>query len=133
MTTLVQCRDDIVAFIHGNIPGVPVYWENTLAVDLDEVGDRFVRVEIDFDGAKMLTMDGPQIHQTEGVIYFSIFSKEGTGTRSTLALMDTISNLAKYHLTTRVRTFTPTPGRSYLKDGWHMQELRVPFEINSLD
>jgi hypothetical protein len=132
MTTLVQCRDDLVTLIHTNLTGVPVFWENTTSVDLDKAGDRFVRVEIDFDGAKMLTVDPSPVHLTEGSIYFSIFTREGLGTRGTLALMDTISTLVKFRFTTRVRTFTPTPTRVQSKDGWHMQELRVPFEMDSL-
>lgn len=135
MTTFVQARDDLAALISTGLTGigVPVFWENTLSVDLDKVGDRFIRIEIDFDTARQLTMNGAPIHETMGEIYFTVFSKEGLGTRATLALLDTISSVAKYQLTGRVKTLTPSPGKKDYRDGWYSQELRVPFRFNSLD
>lgn len=134
MTTFVQARDDLAALISTGLAGigVPVFWENTLSVDLDKVGDRFIRIEIDFDDARQMTMNDTPIHETIGEIYFTVLTKEGLGTRATLALLDTISAAVKYNLSGRVKTLTPTPGRRDYSDGWYAQELRVPFRFNSL-
>ena len=134
MTTFVQARDDLATLISTGLTGigVPVFWENTLSVDMDTVGPRFIRIEIDFDNARQVTMDGVPVHETLGEIYFTLFTREGLGTRSTLALLDTISDVVKYKLASRVTTWTPTPGRKDYKNGWYVQELVVPFRFNSL-
>jgi hypothetical protein len=52
MTTEVEARDAIVAYLHPAwvtaYPSIKVFYNNTVKVDLDTVGATFLRVSIDF-------------------------------------------------------------------------------------
>jgi len=136
MTTFVQSRDAIVTLIHTALqaqhPTLPVFWENTLAVNLDTVGTQFLRIEIDFDDAHQLTINDAPEHRTYGHVYFTVFVKEGAGSRSALVLFDSLSDLVKFQAAQRFVFGVPTPGRRDARDGWMSYELRAPFFFDSL-
>lgn len=136
MTTFVEARDAIVTLIHNalqaQLPDLPVFWENTLTVDLDVVGSPFLRIEIEFDDARQLTINDMPEHRTYGTVFFTVFVKEGTGMRQTLVLFDTLANLVKFKTSNRFVFSTPTPGRRDARDGWVSSELRAPFFFDSL-
>lgn len=131
MTTYVEARDAIVGLVHpawvSAYPAVPVFYENTLRVDMDKVGDSFLRVEVDFDDARQMTVNDAPEHATYGTLYLTLFAKDGTGVRDTLGCFDYLTDLAKFKTITGVRFGAPTPGRRTYKDGWRSYELRVPF------
>ena len=131
MTTLVEARDALAAFIHTNwtaqYPTTPVYWENALRVDLDQVGSMFLRVEIEFNDALQMTFNDVPIRRTFGALYLTLFVKDGEGVRAALACLDYLTNIAKYQRVGGVILKTPTPGRRTYKDGWRSYELYVPF------
>lgn len=136
MTTLVQSRDAIVALINtalsADYPTLKVFYENTLSVDLDTVGDRFVRVEVDFDDAAQLTINNNPEHRTYGSLYFTIFVKDGLGVRDTLVLMQYLSDVVKFKQTATYVFGTPRPGKRDARGGWHSYELVCPFWLDSL-
>jgi hypothetical protein len=133
-SSYVQARDEIVTMLHADLvinkPGLPVFWENTLQVDLNVVADPFVRIEIDFDDAEQLTINNDPWHRVHGSIYVTVFTKEGGGTRHALELFDYFSNLAKFRLGTKFSSSTPRPGRKTAKQGWVSFELGVPFHFD---
>ena len=137
MTTFVECRDAIVTLIHTSLqtqhPGLPVFWENTLSIDLDTVGERFIRIEVDFDDAHQLTINGNPEHRTYGTVYFTVFGKEGTGVRETLALFQSLTDVVKFKQDARYVFGVPTPGRRDAQAGWRSYELRAPFWFDSLE
>lgn len=137
MTTFVQSRDAIVTLIHTALqaqhPDLPVFWENTLTVDLDTVANPFLRIEIDFDDAHQLTINDMPEHRTYGHVYFTVFAKEGTGSRNALVLFDSLSDLVKFKSDARFVFGVPTPGRRDARDGWVSYELRAPFFFDSLN
>lgn len=140
MTTLLQARDAIVSFLSADLsanqPDLPVFWENTLEVDMDTVGERFLRIEIDFDGAQQMTINGPDVHhKTWGLVHCTLMVKEGAGIRTTLALLDYLTTLTayKYLLGTAVFLGTPMPGPRRAKDGWRSYDLSVSFEFDTID
>ena len=131
MSTYTQCRDAIVALLHGDIavdyPTLPVFWENTVAVDLDKVGDKFVRIELEFDDAEQLTVNGSPWHRTYGTVYFTLMVKDGTGTRSVLELYEYFTNLVKFKGATHYQFEVVRPGKRDARDGWRSYELCAPF------
>lgn len=138
MTTFVEARDSIVSLIHtalqNNHPTLPIFWENTLEVDLNAVGNLFVRIELDFDDAMQMTINDIPEHQTFGTVYFTVFMKEGTGTRESLILMQSFTDVVKYQMTPTFVFTTPRPGKKDgPRDGWISQELVAPFWFDSLD
>lgn len=136
MTTYVQARDSIATLLasdfSANLPDLPVFWENTLEVDLDTVGDTFMRVLIDFDEAMKMTELGAPEHRVHGEVIFTVLTKEGKGTRHVLVLFDHITNVVKYCNTSKVQFQTPMPGRKDGRDGWLSFDLRAPFYFDTL-
>jgi hypothetical protein len=136
MTSYVQARDSIVSLIHTNIelnlPTLPVFWENTLSVNLDTVGDRLLRVEIDFDDAKQMTINDAPERRVYGEVVFTLMNKVGLGTRDTLVVIDYIENVVKYVNTTKVVFQTPAMGRKQERQGWVSHEFRAPFFFDSM-
>jgi len=137
MTTYVEARDDLVDLINSTwpvaYPDQPVFYENTLAIDLDTVPNGFLRVEIEYQDSLEASLD--QITRTYGSLYLTVFVKAGTGTRQVFGMMDFLTNVAKFVTTTKVTLGAPTPGAKLDKEakkGWVGYELIVPFQFNSL-
>jgi len=136
-TTLVEAREACVNLIHGPFqlihPDVPVFWENTMRVDLDQVGTIFIRCGVDFDDAAQLTINDQPEHRTYGTFSVTVFYKEGTNNVKSLQVADTIKDLIKYKLAGDVKFWTPTPGRKDARDGWVSQDWFVTFHFDSLE
>lgn len=131
MTTYVEARDAIVTFITSNFTDIPVFWENTLEVDLDEVDDRFLRVEIDFNAGEQISIEFSPQDRTYGIVVLTVMTKEGLGTRATLAVQDTLKQLLRHQTLSGVVLRTPVPGDKQVKGGWEARELLVPFHFDS--
>lgn len=131
MTTFVEARDNIVSFIEANFTSMPRFYENAKAVDLDAVGDRFVRVEVEFIGSHQMTIGEAPLDRTRGLVTLCLYTKEGLGARGTLQVLDTFKAAAKFQRLTKVQLETPTPGGVKCKDGWEEREFYVPFWFDS--
>lgn len=135
MTTYVEARDAIVA--HANqwtlvYPGVPVFYENTVSVDLDSVGDYFLKVDIDFQDAVQMDLDLGDIGRLHtGEVQLTLFYKAGTGVRTTLASVDYLTTHWTAKNLSGVITGVPRPGSNPEKGGWVSQEILVPFEFSN--
>lgn len=79
MTSYVQARDTLVGKINAALstdhPALPVFWENTLEVDVNSVGNVFLQVEINFQDEVDTTIDPETI--TTGEVNFRLFYKQG--------------------------------------------------------
>jgi hypothetical protein len=133
-SSYLMARDEIVTILHADLtmnkPGLSVFWDNTLAVDLDKVSSPFVRIEIDFDDSEQLTINAEPWVRVFGTVYASIFVREGTGTRSTLGLMDYFSQLLSYRMGLRFVSQNPRPGKKEARSGWVSSELLIPFHFD---
>lgn len=136
MTTYVQARDWIVAkasaAFAANHPALPVFWDNATEVDPDVTASPFVRVTIEFDDARQLTINGVPERRVDGEIVFSIFTKKGSGTRAVLDLVDFIEGEFKYVTAGPVKTSTPYLTPKSERGGWVSQDVLVPFFFYSL-
>jgi hypothetical protein len=136
MTTYVQARTAVVSLINTawvtQYPTIPIIYENTLAVDLDTVGDMLLRINIDFDDAQQMTVNGSPHHMIMGTVRMMIMWREGKGTVSALEVMDFLTNLTKFKLNTPVTFWLPTPGRKVAQKGWVSQNLDLPFRFHTM-
>lgn len=135
MTTYVEARDAIVGLVNGawpaEYPDDPVFYENALRVDLDEVAGSFLRVEIEFDDARQSTVGVAPQHRVYGAAHFTVFTKDGAGVRHVLERLQFLTDVAKFQSISGVRMQAPRPGPRGYKDGWRSYELRVPFWFDS--
>ncbi len=129
--TYTQARDAIVTHAHTalqtNLPTLKVYWENTTAVDIATVGDRFLQAEVDFEDA-VLASPTDLFDYVTGTLGFRLFLKEGAGTRAGLQIWDALNAAVRQPTVSGVRLGSPYPGRKEQRDGWLSMELLVPFE-----
>ena len=136
MTTYVQARDSIVTLLHTNLsadkPYLPVYWENTTAIDLDMAADPFIRITIEFDDAEQMTINNTPERRVYGDLFITVFTKTGRGTRHVLELFDYLENVVKYRNTGQVCLLTPQAGRKVEQGGWVAHVLRAPFFFDSM-
>lgn len=138
MTTYIQARDAVATLIRDKFaadqPTVKLVWQGGQAVDQDTVtANMYVRVEIDFDDALQLTMNGMPEHQVLGIVYFRIFHKEGSGMRGVAQMIDYITNTFKFVTATHYRFEQPAPGRKVpFRNGWGEQEVEAPFKFFSI-
>ena len=132
MLTYTQARDAIVTHVHNTLvaqlPTLKVFWENTVEVDVNTVGDRFMQAEVNFEDALLASPTDLFDHVT-GTIGFRLFMKAGTGTRASLQMFDTINAAVRHKTLSGVVTGTPTYGRKESRDGWSSTEFMVPFEF----
>lgn len=135
MTTYVEARDALVDFINTDLtasyPTVPVFYENTVQVDLNTVGDQFLRVSIDFITAKQATIEFSPQQRVLGELTFQMLCKEGSGTRTTLAFYDHVFGTLANRMIGGVTLRTPVPGKKEIKSGWASFTLAVPFTFDS--
>ncbi len=131
MTTYVQARDATVSYFNPAwttaFPAVPVFYENTLQIDLDTVGSSFLTVSIDYTDSKQQDIDPSPITRTWGEVVLRLFVKEGGGIRNTLAMQDTLTALMKYRKLGDVTLECPAPGKKQSRDGWQSVDLNAPF------
>lgn len=131
MTTLVQARDTLVALIEGQLKpllgSTALYYENTVAVNLDKVSSPFVKVYIEFEDAFQSTVELEPAQRVLGAVYFLVGFKEGEGVRTALGVVDHIRNVVKHRVSAGVVIKTPSPTRKESKDGWVSLTIRVPF------
>lgn len=133
----VTARDNLVSQINGNFttthPTIPIFYENTTTVDLDTVGDNFVRVQIDFTDAMQADIDMTakpgQVVYGEALIM--IFAKDGTGLRTTLGLVDYFASLMAFENLSGVYVDVPRQGRKVVNSGWMSTSIEVPFRFYS--
>lgn len=132
MTTEVQARDTIIAFLHpawiSAYPTIKVFYE-TASVDLDAVGSTFLRVSIDFTDSLRQGIDLIPITGSYGEVLLQMFMKDGTGTRDPLIRMNSLRELLKYQQLTGVTLDCPRFGRVQSKSGWTSKDLIVPFQF----
>lgn len=133
MTTYVQARDAIVAYIDPAwklaYPAVKVFYENTTHIQLDKVGPCFLTVSINFTDTLRQGIDRAPMSATYGEVTFRLFAKEGQGIRTTLQMLDALTAMVKYQELSGVTLDCPSPGRKTSKDGWTSQDLAVPFSF----
>lgn len=131
MTTYVKAREALVQHIEqvwkAAFPAVPLFYENTGAIDLDSVGDRFLYVEIALDDNERLSIDPTPITSGSGLASFTFFLKEGKGTVARLAAMDALMAAMQYRELSGVTLGCPVPGRLVVKNGWTAADFNVPF------
>ena len=135
MTTYVQARDALVAHINmgwtTTYPSTSIFYDNTLKIDLNSVGDCFLRVEIDFMDAVQADIDLSASHDVTGQVVLTVFTKQGTGTRTKLSMFDYLTSLFKLVKVSGVQCSVPRPGKRTEKSGWVSEELLVEFSFNS--
>lgn len=133
MTTYTEARNSIVQLVTETLAvSVPVFWENTLEIDLDKVGDHFIKVQVDFDDSTQMTINDHPERRVYGEVVFTLMSKGGTGTLTRLGLIDSIENVVSFTRTTKVQFEVPRVGRKQERDGWVSQDFRAPFFFDSL-
>lgn len=135
MTTYVQARDALVAHINTGwtttYPSTSIFYDNTLKIDLNSVGDCFLRVEIDFMDAVQADIDLNASHDVTGQVVMTVFTKEGAGARTKLSMFDYLTSLFKLVKISGVQCSVPRPGKRVPKNGWVSEELLVEFSFNS--
>lgn len=133
MTSYVQARDTLVGKINAALstdhPALPVFWENTLEVDVNSVGNVFLQVEINFQDEVDTTIDPETI--TTGEVNFRLFYKQGQGVRAGLTVFDYLRNLMKFQVVSGVTLYTPKPGKKEMRNGWSISDLNAPFSFRS--
>lgn len=142
MTTYVSARDALINTIHtslsSSMPTMKLFYENTTHVDMDSVGDKFIRIEVDFLDAEQSDIDmdlyDPNIRPGErvyGEVVFQVFVKEGLGTRETLSIFDALRALLSVRSLTGVNIGACKPGKKEARSGWHCSEFIAPFSFYS--
>lgn len=133
MTTYVQARDAIVTFIEDTFSALPIYYEDAETVDLDAVGDQFIKVEIEFVDAHQASIGEEPLERTLGFVVFSVFTKEGIGARAALGVFDTLRSAISCQNLGGVQLEAVRPGDVERQKGWVNREFLVPFWFDSFD
>jgi hypothetical protein len=135
MTTYTQARDNLVTLINTSFsaayPTMKVFYENTVEVDVNTVGDMFVKVAIDMLDAVQVTIETQPKRRVYGEITLQFMYKEGKGTRDALGLFDYVDALLSMKQLSGIVTRVTTPGRKLTKSGWAEFSLHVPFMFDS--
>lgn len=130
----VTIRDNIVNTLDAGwvTPGVKVFYGNAEEIDLNEVGDAFIRCKIRFQDARQMDVAENPSKRIVGVLNIEVLTRETLGTRVVLGYMDTLSNLFDFKNLGGVQMQAAAVGDTYDKDGWSLTPLKVPFYANQL-
>lgn len=135
MTTYVQARDTLAAFISAAIatdkPAWKVFYENADKPDVNTVGDQYIVVAIDFLSAKQATIEYAPKRRSLGDIVFRVVTKEGLGTRSTLEVFDYVEGLLANKIVGGITLRTAVPGKKRTSAGWTLADIAIPFVFDS--
>ena len=139
MSTYVEVRNDIVSHINSRVttdrPALKVFYENTGSVDLDRVGNLFVRCVIDFNDAVQADMDyDPSTslypgQEVFGDLFVSIWVKDGNGTITALQLVDYFNSILNMVRLSNVQLFVPRLHGGAKTHGWATFDVVVPFRF----
>ena len=136
MTTRVEARAEIAsvfkANLAGNFPGLPFFWDDTVAVGLDTVGDRFVRVNTAFLDTEEMTVDPGREMRRHGVVSIFVFQREGQPQAPALAVLDTVDTVVRFVPTAKVRFEAPVERRPETRNGWTSRGIDIPFFSDTL-
>lgn len=131
MSSYTTTRDLIVTFVDpawkATHSEIPVFYEDTEAVSLDDVGSMFLTVSIPMTDAVRMGMDAAPCTEVFGEIVFRLFTKAGGGVRSSLVVFDYLTTLMKYRRIGDIAMDVPVPGRTTSKDNWTSRDLVVSF------
>ena len=139
MITFTQARDALVTRVNTvmttHLSGLPTFYENTVKVDTNTVGDQFIQIEVSFEDTLIATHDGAggPSDRVSGFVGFRLFTKEGKGSRSVAVIFDTLNTHLRHQNLSNVHTFSPVFGRKTAKDGWTTAEIGFPFTYYSLN
>jgi hypothetical protein len=111
--------------------GLTLAWDNAQKVDLARAGDLFLRVEMYWDAAEQIELSHRPHHRTAGSVWFTIFSREDSGTQAALGLADRLTAALSFRNLSGIVTRVLKPGRRENHDGWQSQEWMLPFYFNS--
>jgi hypothetical protein len=133
MTTEVEARDAIVAYLHPAwvtaYPAVKVFYENATTIDLDTVGANFLKVNVEFTDSDRLGIDPAPGTMSYGNLMLQVFFKDGTGTRTSLEILGFLRTTIGYKHLGAVAIGCPRFGRKQSRSGWNSQDLSVPFRF----
>ena len=133
MTTYVTARNALVGHLHTTFttayPAVPVFYENTVEIDMDAQPDMFLVVAIDFLDNQRLDIHADPNTEVFGEMSLRIFTRAGLGVSGHLALFDYLTNLMGHQTLSGVTTLTPFPDKKSSVVGWMMTDLVVPFRF----
>ena len=136
MTTRVEVRTEIASVLQanlaGNFPGLPFFWDDTVAVALDKVGDRFVRVNTAFLDTEEMTVDPGREMRRHGVVSIFVFQREGQPQAPALAVLDTVDTVVRFVPTAKVRFEAPVERRPETRNGWTSRGIDIPFYSDTL-
>ena len=128
-------RDTLVTHLvnewQATLPSVPLFFENTVQIDLDKVGDVFVACEVDFLDTVQADLGSNPSSKIDGELLFRVFLKEGQGTRQGLVIWDHLQSILQRRTISGIVVETTTPGRTTSKGGWTSMELVAPFHLHS--
>ena len=131
MSSYTASRDLIVAFFDpawkADHPEIPVFYEDTVAVSLDDAGSMFLTVSIPMTDAVRMGIDSAPCTEAFGEVVFRLFTKAGGGVRSSLVVFDYLTTLMKYRRLGDIALDVPVPGRTTSKDDWTSRDLVVSF------
>lgn len=126
-------RTTLVGLVEAALTAYPwleVAWDN-VDIDLDKVGDTCLAVEFMWDDAGQINLGVAPEHRTTGSLFLTVLTKEGTGTKGGLQLMDALTAGLKCKQQNGLTTTVPKPGRPVRRQGWKGHELHVPFYFDS--
>lgn len=131
MSTEAQVRDNVVSLLNPAwviaYPTIPIFYENTVKINLDAVGASFLRVSVNFVDSLRQGIDPQPYTASYGEIALQLFAKDGQGTKVLLDRMSFLRTTLKYQNLTHLTTDCPRPGKKQSRDGWTSQDLIVPF------
>lgn len=130
---LAGIRDTIVSFVAANWghPTIPLFYENTEEVDLQNMGDYFLKVEINFTGASQANIGDSPFQREYGELVVTVFARQTLGVRAVLVYLGELSSSIRFRNLGGVHMQEAAAGNETSRDGWFSMDMTVPFYADS--
>ena len=131
--TLVQIRDVLATALNAGWAhaAVPIFYTNTVKVDVAAMGDHFLKCDLQFDDARQINIAPTPDHRIYGTLAIRVFTKDTLGMRTALGYLDELSSLFGFKNLSGVQLQAPRTGWEQQRDGWSSIDLRVSFWADS--
>ena len=130
----VDIREAIVLMLKDSFPvefpAIPLVFDNQ-PFDLNKPPKLFCEVETKFYDGKQINIAANPRTRIYGMVYVTVFAREGTGNRQSLLVIDWVTKQLEYqtrsNLVIQLILQAGRPNSLPDRKGWHIEELKVPF------
>lgn len=125
-----QIRESLIMLVNAPFmaafPGIRLVTDNA-PFDRNSPPDVWVEYEIKWAGGDQVGMSAIPLTRTHGWLYVTVWTREGTGSKTSLSMIDWFNTQLSYEATGGVNLQAPQPESVKGPPGWYCEQIKLYF------